>query len=85
MIFKNFNLLIFQFPFQTKLFTKYDKDIFANGTFYIAPKISYQVFISRTCVEELNSFFTIFFFLQKNKKQETNEVLFEEIKKHKYI
>jgi len=45
MIFKNFNLIIFQFPFQTKLFTKYNKDIFANGTFYIALKISYEVFI----------------------------------------
>ncbi len=50
MIFKNSNMVIFQSPFQAKLFSLYDKDIFADGTFYIAPKISYQIFITRTYV-----------------------------------
>jgi len=34
--------------FQTKWFTQYNEDIFADGTFYIEPKFSYQVFITRT-------------------------------------
>jgi len=54
---------------------------FADGTFYIAPILSYQVFITRTYVTELNCFYTISFSILKNKKQTTYEILFEEIKK----
>jgi len=46
MIIKNPNLKIFQTPFQAKLFIKYNEDVFVDGTFYIALKFSYQVFIS---------------------------------------
>ncbi|ORX76137.1 hypothetical protein BCR32DRAFT_304110 [Anaeromyces robustus] len=46
-IFKNDNLIIFQSPFQAELFSKYE-DIFADGTFYTAPAIAQQVFITRT-------------------------------------
>jgi len=56
MIFKNSNIIIFQSPFQTKLFIQYNIDIFADGTFKIAPKCGYQVFITKTYVKELNSF-----------------------------
>jgi len=35
MTFKNPNLIILQSPFQTKLFMKYNEDIFADSTFYI--------------------------------------------------
>ena len=51
---------------------------FADGTFYIAPIVSYQVFITRTYVTELNCFYTT---ILKNKKQTTYEILFEKIKK----
>jgi len=47
MIFKNPNIIIFQSPFQAKLFME-NKHIFADGTFLIAPTNSYQVFITRT-------------------------------------
>ncbi|ORY36244.1 hypothetical protein LY90DRAFT_625332 [Neocallimastix californiae] len=50
-IFKNANLIIFQFPFQAKLFMKYIVDIFADDTFYIVPKFSYQVFITRIYIK----------------------------------
>jgi len=40
------------------------------------------VFITRTYVKELNSFYTTSFSILKNKKQRTYEVLFEEIKKN---
>ena len=43
MIFKNFNIIIFQSPFQTELFIKYNEYMFADGTFYIAPIFGYQV------------------------------------------
>jgi len=36
MIFKNFNRIRGQAPFQTKVFRE-NKNIFADGTFYIAP------------------------------------------------
>jgi len=42
MIFKNLNLIIFQSLFQAKLFTHYNKYIFANGTFYVAPRFIYK-------------------------------------------
>ncbi|KAL6631830.1 hypothetical protein U3516DRAFT_736749 [Neocallimastix sp. 'constans'] len=52
-IFKNPYLIIFQSPIPSKkLFTQYSEDLFADGTFYIAPKFSYQVFITRTYVEK---------------------------------
>ncbi|KAG4101852.1 hypothetical protein H8356DRAFT_1421446 [Neocallimastix lanati (nom. inval.)] len=81
MIFKNNDLIVFQSPFQAELFSK-NKHIFADGTFYIAPIFSYQVFITRTYVTELNCFYTTSCSILKNKKQTTYEILFEEIKKN---
>jgi len=80
MIFKNPNIIIFQSPFQAKLFAQYNKDIFADGTFYVAPKFSYQVFITRTYVEEMNSFYTTSISILKDKKQSTYLTLFNVLK-----
>jgi len=42
MIFKkNHNLIVFQFPFHTELFSKNKHTFFMDGTFYIAPIFSY--------------------------------------------
>ena len=82
MIFKNSNLIIFQSPFQAKLFREYNDDIFVDGTFFIAPKFSYQVFITRTYAKELDSFYTTSFAILKNKEQETYKMLFEKLKKN---
>ncbi|KAG4101832.1 hypothetical protein H8356DRAFT_1033897 [Neocallimastix lanati (nom. inval.)] len=82
MIFKNTDLIIFQSPFQAYLFSNYHKNIFADGTFYAAPKFSYQLFITRTYVGEFNMFFTTSISILKNKKQSTYETLFKEIKKN---
>ncbi|KAG4081712.1 hypothetical protein H8356DRAFT_1302204 [Neocallimastix lanati (nom. inval.)] len=81
MIFKNSNIIIFQSPFQAKLFME-NKHIFADGTFLIAPTNSYQVFITRTYVTELNCFYTTSMSILKNKEQTTYEILFNEIKKN---
>ncbi|KAL6600050.1 hypothetical protein U3516DRAFT_670119 [Neocallimastix sp. 'constans'] len=54
MIFKNQNVIIFQSPFQAFLFKKYCDDLFVDGTFYVAPDFSYQVFITRNFVPDLN-------------------------------
>jgi len=62
MIFKNSNLIIFQSPFQVKLFRENNDDILVDGTFFIAPKFSYQIFITRTYVKELDRFYTTSFF-----------------------
>eukprot|EP00833_Pecoramyces_ruminatium_P010053 jgi/Orpsp1_1/1184085/evm.model.c7180000087964.1 len=43
MIFKNSNVVIFQSPFQAKIYSQYNEDIFVDGTFSIAPKFGYQV------------------------------------------
>ncbi|KAG4088992.1 hypothetical protein H8356DRAFT_1432362 [Neocallimastix lanati (nom. inval.)] len=82
MIFKNTDLIIFQSPFQAYLFSNYHKNIFADGTFYAAPKFSYQLFITRTYVGEFNMFYTTSIFILKNKKQSTYETLIKEIKKN---
>ena len=82
MIFKNSNIIIFQSPFQTELFIKYNENIFADGTFYIAPIFSYQVFITRAYVPEINSFYTTSLSILRNKEQVTYELLFEELKKN---
>ncbi|KAL6628168.1 hypothetical protein U3516DRAFT_809373 [Neocallimastix sp. 'constans'] len=62
---------------------KIENDIFTDGTFYIAPKFSYQVFITRTYVEKINSIYTTSISILKDKKQSTYETLFKEIKKKK--
>ncbi|KAG4089038.1 hypothetical protein H8356DRAFT_1432268 [Neocallimastix lanati (nom. inval.)] len=82
MIFKNTDLIIFQSPFQAYLFSNYHKNIFADGTFYAAPKFSYQLFITKTYVGEFNMFYTTSISILKNKKQSTYETLFKEIKKN---
>ncbi|ORY26284.1 hypothetical protein LY90DRAFT_513813 [Neocallimastix californiae] len=82
MIFKNSDLVIFQSPFQAKLFKKYNNDIFVDGTFYIAPKFSQQVFITRTYVKELNSFYTTSYAILRNKKQKTYKMLFNKLKQN---
>ncbi|KAG4098206.1 hypothetical protein H8356DRAFT_1424913 [Neocallimastix lanati (nom. inval.)] len=51
MIFKNTDLIIFQSPFQAYLFSNYHKNIFADGTFYAAPKFSYR---SNTLITTIN-------------------------------
>ncbi|KAG4106425.1 hypothetical protein H8356DRAFT_1400216 [Neocallimastix lanati (nom. inval.)] len=51
MIFKNTDLIIFQSLFQAYLFSNYHKNIFADGTFYAAPKFSYQ---SNTLITTIN-------------------------------
>ncbi|KAG4102361.1 hypothetical protein H8356DRAFT_1421132 [Neocallimastix lanati (nom. inval.)] len=82
MIFKNSNIIIFQSPFQTELFIKYNENMFADGTFYIAPIFSYQVFITRVYAPEINSFYTTSLSILNNKEQATYELLFEELKKN---
>ena len=79
---KDTNLIIFQSPFRVKLFREYNDDIFVDGTFFIAPKFSYQIFIKRTYAKELDCFYTTSFAILKNKEQETYKILFEKLKKN---
>jgi len=48
MIFKNSNIIIFQSPFQAKLFMHYNIDIFVDGTFKNCTK---NVVINRSLLE----------------------------------
>ena len=82
MIFKNSNVVICQSPFQAKIYSKYNEDIFADGTFSIVPDIGYQVFITRNYVKEYNCFYTTSFSILKDKKQKTYEILLKEINKN---
>jgi len=59
---KNSNLIIFQSPFQAKSFREYNDDIFVDGTFFIASKFNYQIFITRTYNKKIKSFYKTFFF-----------------------
>ncbi|ORY20126.1 hypothetical protein LY90DRAFT_517031 [Neocallimastix californiae] len=61
---------------------EYNDDIFIDDTFFIAPKFSYQIFITRTYAKELDSFYTTSFAILKNKEQETYKMLFEKFKKN---
>ena len=79
MIFKNDKLIVFQSPFQAKLFNEYKENLFADGTFYISPKIGYQVFITRNYVKEINSFYTTSFSILKDKEQLSYEIVLKEL------
>ncbi|KAG4083959.1 hypothetical protein H8356DRAFT_1328682 [Neocallimastix lanati (nom. inval.)] len=48
---------------------EYNDDIFVDGTFFIALKFSYQIFITRTYTKELDSFYTTSFAILQNKEQ----------------
>ena len=61
--------------------SEYNDDIFVDGSFFIAPKFSYQIFITGTYAKELDSFYTTSFVILKNKEQETYKILFEKLKK----
>jgi len=65
--------------------SEYNDDIFVDDTFFIAPKFSYQIFITGTYVKELDSFYTTSFVILKNKEQETYKILFEKLKKKMLI
>jgi len=69
MIFKNSNVVIFQSPFQAKIYSQYSEDIFVDGTFSTSPKFSYQVFITRNYRKKYNCFYITSISLLKNKKQ----------------
>ena len=56
-----------------------------SGKFFIVLKFSYQIFITKTYVKELDSFYTTFFAILKNKEQETYKILFEKLKKNANI
>ncbi|KAL6628407.1 hypothetical protein U3516DRAFT_849904 [Neocallimastix sp. 'constans'] len=56
---------------RTELFSKNKHIFFSDGTFYISPILSYQVFITRTYITELNCFYTTSFSILNNKNYET--------------
>ncbi|KAG4099707.1 hypothetical protein H8356DRAFT_1037013 [Neocallimastix lanati (nom. inval.)] len=60
---------------------EYNDDIFVDGTFFIAPKFRYQIFITRTYAKELDSFYTTSFAILQNKEQETYNI-FKKLKKN---
>ncbi|KAG4090430.1 hypothetical protein H8356DRAFT_1431231 [Neocallimastix lanati (nom. inval.)] len=71
MVFKDSDLVIFQSPFQAKLFKKYNNDIFCGCQ---------QVFITRTYVKKLNSFYTTSYAILRNKKKlKKNELCRNEV------
>jgi len=82
MIYKDYELIIFQSPFQAELFTKYNEDIYTYSYFYTGPTYNLYAFVTKAYITELNDFYTTSFSLLRNKKQETYEKLFEEIKKN---
>ncbi|KAG4102070.1 hypothetical protein H8356DRAFT_1382404 [Neocallimastix lanati (nom. inval.)] len=53
---------------RVKLFREYNDDIFVDGTFFIALKFSYQIFITRTYAKELDNFYNTSFAILKNKE-----------------
>ncbi|KAL6605026.1 hypothetical protein U3516DRAFT_801144 [Neocallimastix sp. 'constans'] len=67
-----------------KLFREYNDDIFVDGSFFITPKFSYQIFITRTYTKELDSFYTTSFAILQNKEQETYKI-FKKLKKKMLI
>ncbi|KAG4096742.1 hypothetical protein H8356DRAFT_1396166 [Neocallimastix lanati (nom. inval.)] len=65
---------------------KYHEDIYEDDTFYISPKFSYQVFITRKYIKKLKwllYYFVFCFSILKSKEQATYEILFEDMKKEK--
>ena len=77
---KNINLIIFQSPFQVKLFREHKRWYICWWYIFYCPKFSYQIFIIRTYAIELDSFYTTSFAILQKKKQETYKT-FKKLKK----
>ncbi|KAL6632830.1 hypothetical protein U3516DRAFT_792005 [Neocallimastix sp. 'constans'] len=77
-----YNKISKEMRFILKLFREYNDDIFVDGTFFIAPKFSYQILITRTYAKELDSFYTTSFAILQNKDQEIYKI-FKKLKKKK--
>ncbi|KAG4099115.1 hypothetical protein H8356DRAFT_1329888 [Neocallimastix lanati (nom. inval.)] len=75
-----YNKISKEMRFILKLNREYNDDIFVDGTFFIAPKFSYQIFITRTYAKELDSFYTTSFAILQNKEQEIYKI-FKKLKK----
>ncbi len=82
MIYKDTDLIIFQSPFQASVFIEFHDDVFGDGTFYVAPKLSYQVFIIRNYIKDINSYYSTLFAIHKNKTQNTYKSMFRELIKY---
>ncbi|KAG4094721.1 hypothetical protein H8356DRAFT_1345506 [Neocallimastix lanati (nom. inval.)] len=76
-----YNKISKEMRFILKLFREYNDDIFVDGTFFNAPKFSYQIFITRTYAKELDSFYTTSFAILQNKEQEIYKI-FKKLKKN---
>ena len=65
---------------QAQMLLKYQENIYDDGTFYNAPKLSYQLFITCVYAKDINMFITTSFSLlaDKQQKQSTYEKLFKE-------
>ncbi|KAL6618555.1 hypothetical protein U3516DRAFT_746842 [Neocallimastix sp. 'constans'] len=53
---------------------EYNDDIFVDDTFFIAPKFSYQIFITRTYAKKLDRFYTTSFKIKKRAINKANEI-----------
>ena len=57
--YKGENILIFMSEFQSSLLYQYNQHIFIDGTFYAAPKASYQIVTMRLHEIKEDNFYTV--------------------------
>ena len=79
MIYKSPNIAIFQNETQAKLMYENSSNIFVDGTFYSAPKGTYQIIITRIVLEEHHKYFTTSYSLAINKEENTYKEIFNKI------
>ena len=71
---------------QTKLLAKilwrFPNEVFMDGTFFAAPKLSYQLIVIRIYANPLKKYFTVAFGLMQNKTKDLYIKLLKKIKEN---
>ena len=79
LLYKDEEVIIFQSEDQARIHAKHGNLVFCDATFYSAPQMAYQLFITRIYDETYNSFYTTSFSLMKNKSTEDYYKIFKKL------
>ena len=69
-IYQDDELLLMQTKLLAKLLWRFPNEVFMDGTFFAAPKLSYQLIVIRIYANLLKKYFTVAFGLMQNKTKD---------------
>ena len=78
-IYQDDDLLLMQTKLLSKILWRFPDEVFMDGTFFAAPKLSYQLVVVRVYANPLKKYFTVAFGLMQNKTKDLYIKLYKKI------